>query len=100
MTRSFLHTPHTLASEKKLDPEIADWFSFAVEKASEVAVIAKAVTEGPAAVREQLEANAKSMQSRASSTRTNDPKVKERQSKITKEDYNRKSDFSNRITQQ
>ncbi|KAG8164178.1 hypothetical protein KVR01_006096 [Diaporthe batatas] len=97
---SLLHTPHTLASEKKLDPEIADWFSFASEKAVEVAVIAKAVTEGPAAVREQLEANAKSIQARATSTRTNDPKVKDRQSKITKADYNRKSEFPQRIAQQ
>ncbi|CZT10804.1 5-methyltetrahydropteroyltriglutamate-homocysteine methyltransferase [Rhynchosporium agropyri] len=97
---SLLHTPHTLASEKKLDPEIADWFSFAVEKASEVAIIAKAVTEGPAAVREQLEANAKSMQSRASSSRTNNAKVKERQSKITKEMYNRLSEFPTRIAAQ
>ena len=97
---SLLHTPHTLASEKKLDPEIADWFSFACEKAVEVAVIAKAVTEGPAAVREQLEANAKSVQARASSKRTNDPAVKERQSKITKEMYNRKSEFPTRIAAQ
>ncbi|CAI4217224.1 unnamed protein product [Parascedosporium putredinis] len=85
---------------KKLDAEIADWFSFASEKAVEVAVIAKAVTEGPAAVREQLEANAKSMNSRATSTRTNDPKVKERQAAITGEDYKRKSEFSVRIDQQ
>lgn len=97
---SLLHTPHTLASEKKLDPEIADWFSFASEKAVEVAVIAKAVTEGPVAVREALEANAKSIQSRASSKRTNDPKVKDRQSKITEEMYNRKSEFPIRIAQQ
>ncbi|PKS07008.1 hypothetical protein jhhlp_005605 [Lomentospora prolificans] len=97
---SLLHTPHTLASEKKLDPEIADWFSFASEKAVEVAIIAKAVTEGPAAVREQLEANAKSMNARATSTRTNDPKVKERQAAITEADYNRKSEFPVRIAQQ
>ncbi|KAF4998077.1 hypothetical protein FDECE_11893 [Fusarium decemcellulare] len=97
---SLLHTPHTLASEKKLDAEIADWFSFATEKASEIALIAKAVTEGPAAVREQLEANAKSMQARATSTRTNDPKVKDRQSKITEQDYNRKNEFPERISQQ
>jgi 5-methyltetrahydropteroyltriglutamate--homocysteine methyltransferase len=97
---SLLHTPHTLASEKKLDPEIADWFSFAVEKVAEVAIIAKAVSEGPAAVREHLEANAKSMQARATSKRTNDPKVKERQSKIAKSDYNRKSEFPVRIAQQ
>ncbi|KAM4059206.1 cobalamin-independent synthase, catalytic domain-containing protein [Hirsutella rhossiliensis] len=97
---SLLHTPHTLASEKKLDAEIADWFSFACEKAVEIALIAKAVTEGPAAVRQQLEANAKSMQSRATSTRTNDPKVKERQSKVTEQDHKRKSEFTTRITAQ
>ncbi|POS83565.1 UROD/MetE-like protein [Erysiphe pulchra] len=97
---SLLHTPHTLASEKKLDPEIADWFSFATEKASEVVVIAKAVTDGPESVKEQLEANAKSIQSRATSRRTNNPQVKERQSKVTSDMYNRKSQFPIRIAAQ
>ncbi|KAI1659130.1 cobalamin-independent methionine synthase [Daldinia decipiens] len=97
---SLLHTPHTLASEKKLDPEIADWFSFASEKTVEIAIIAKAVTEGPASVREALEANAKSLNARATSKRTNNPQVKERQSKITASDYNRKSEFPSRISQQ
>ena len=97
---SLLHTPHTLASEKKLDEEVRDWFSFAVEKTQELAIIAKAVTDGPASVREQLQANAKSMESRATSKRTNDPKVKERQSKITEEMFNRQSAFPTRIAQQ
>ncbi|KAI1389038.1 cobalamin-independent methionine synthase [Hypoxylon trugodes] len=97
---SLLHTPHTLASEKKLDPEIADWFSFASEKAVEIAVIAKAVTDGPASVREALEANAKSLNARATSKRTNNPQVKDRQSKIAPSDYNRKSEFPSRISQQ
>ncbi|MCJ1467190.1 methionine-synthesizing 5- methyltetrahydropteroyltriglutamate--homocysteine methyltransferase [Pseudocyphellaria aurata] len=97
---SLLHTPHTLASEKKLDAEVKDWFSFAVEKASEVVVIAKAVTDGPASVRDQLEANAKSVEARATSKRTNDEKVKSRQSQITEEMFNRKSPFPIRISQQ
>ena len=97
---SLLHTPHTLASEKKLDSEVRDWFSFAVEKTKELAIIAKAVTQGPASVREELEANAKSMESRATSKRTNDPKVKERQSKITEDMFNRRSPFPIRIAQQ
>ncbi|KAI9716015.1 MAG: homocysteine methyltransferase Met26 [Candelaria pacifica] len=97
---SLLHTPHTLESEKKLNSEVKDWFSFAVEKASEVAVIAKAVTDGPAAVREKLEANAKSVQARANSKRTNDPKVKDRQSKVSEDMYNRQSPFPTRIAQQ
>jgi len=97
---SLLHTPHTLASEKKLDPEIADWFSFASEKAHEIAIIAKAVTEGPASVSAVLEANAKSVHARASSSRTNDAKVKDRQSKVTEDMHNRKSEFPTRIAQQ
>lgn len=97
---SLLHTPHTLQSEKKLDAEVKDWFSFAVEKAHELAIIAKTVTEGPAAVREQLEANAKSVKARAESKLTNDPKVKERQSKLSEEMYNRKSSFPSRIAEQ
>ncbi|KAI9767513.1 MAG: methionine-synthesizing 5- methyltetrahydropteroyltriglutamate--homocysteine methyltransferase [Geoglossum umbratile] len=97
---SLLHTPHTLESEKKLNPEVRDWFSFAVEKAHELAVIAKAVTEGPATVREQLEANSKSMQSRSTSKLTNDPKVKDRQAKVTPKLYERKSPFPVRMSQQ
>ena len=97
---SLLHTPHTIASEKKLEAEVKDWFSFAVEKTKELAIIAKAVTDGPASVREELEANAKSMEAKATSKLTNDPKVKERQSKITDEMFNRKSPFPIRIAQQ
>ncbi|KAF7717381.1 Methionine synthase [Penicillium ucsense] len=97
---SLLHVPHTLESEKKLDPEVRDWFSFAVEKLTEVAVIAKAVTEGPSSVSAELEANAKSMHSRATSARTNDPKVKARQGAVTEEMHNRKSPFATRIAEQ
>ena len=97
---SLLHVPHTLASEKGLDAEVRDWFSFAVEKLSEVVVIAKAVTEGPSAVTAELEANAKSVQSRATSKRTNDPAVKARQAAVTPEMHNRASPFPVRIAEQ
>jgi 5-methyltetrahydropteroyltriglutamate--homocysteine methyltransferase len=97
---SLLHVPHTLASEKGLDAEVRDWFAFAVEKAAEVSVIAKAVTDGPATVREQLEANAASMKSRAESKRTNNPHVKDRQSKVTPELHNRQSEFPTRLAAQ
>lgn len=97
---SLLHTPHTLASEKKIKPEIADWFSFAVEKATEIAVIAKAVTEGPDSVKSQLEANAKSMQARASSSITNNQQVKERQQAVTEKMHNRLDSFPTRIAEQ
>jgi len=97
---SLLHTPHSLDSEKKLPTEVKDWFSFAVQKVSEVVVIAKAVNDGPAAVREALEANAKSMQARASSERTNNKAVKDRQASVTAEQHERKSAFPERYAQQ
>ena len=97
---SLLHTPHTLDSEKKLEAEVKDWFSFAVQKTRELSIIAKAVTDGPSSVREELEANAKSVEARATSAKTNDPKVKDRQSKITDDMFNRKSPFPSRISEQ
>jgi 5-methyltetrahydropteroyltriglutamate--homocysteine methyltransferase len=97
---SLLHTPHTLASEKKLDEEVRDWFSFASEKVHEVALIAKAVTSGPDSIREEIEANAKSMQSRATSKRTNNPDVKKRQEGVNAEMHNRQSPFDTRYAQQ
>ena len=97
---SLLHTPHTLESEKNLDAEVKDWFSFAVQKASEVALIAKAVTEGADSVRSEIEANAKSMQSRATSKRTNNADVKKRQDSVTKEMHERKSEFPTRYAEQ
>ncbi|KAF1987986.1 cobalamin-independent methionine synthase [Aulographum hederae CBS 113979] len=97
---SLLHVPHTLDSEKKLPEEVREWFSFAAQKVKEVSVIAKAVTEGPASVREELEANAKAMEARASSKRTNNPEVKDRQSKVTAEMHERKSEFPTRLAAQ
>ena len=97
---SLLHTPHTLASEKNLDPDVKEWFSFAVEKAHEVPIIAKAVTDGPAAVREELEKNAAAVKARSESARTNDPKVKDRQAKVTVDMHNRSSSFPTRIAAQ
>lgn len=97
---SLLHTPHTLASEKKLDEDVKDWFSFASEKVHEVAIVAKAATEGAAAVREQVEANAKSLQARAASKRTNNPEVKKRQESVTKQMHERQSVFKTRYEQQ
>ncbi|KAK4106077.1 cobalamin-independent methionine synthase [Parathielavia hyrcaniae] len=96
---SLLHTPHTLASEKKLPADVYEWFSFASEKVKEVAILAKAVTD-PESVRAELDANAAAMKSRSESSRTNDPKVKERQEQVTDAMHHRKSEFPARLEQQ
>ncbi len=96
---SLLHTPHTLASEKKLPADVYEWFSFASEKVKEVAILAKAVADAES-VRAELDANAASMKARAESTRTNDPAVKKRQSEVTAAMHDRKTGFESRYAQQ
>ncbi|SGY27639.1 BQ5605_C126g13338 [Microbotryum silenes-dioicae] len=96
---SLLHTPVTLANESKLKPEVKDWFSFATEKAAEVATIAKAV-ESPESVKEALEANATSIRARRDFEQNSDAAVRERVAAVTKEMYNRQSPFPERIAAQ
>ena len=96
---SLLHVPHTLASEKKLPADVYEWFSFAVEKVKEVAILAKAVVD-PESVRAELDANAAAMKSRAESARTNDPAVAERQAQVTDAMHHRQSDFETRYAKQ
>ncbi|KAK9469955.1 cobalamin-independent synthase [Lipomyces arxii] len=97
---SLLHTPVTLASEKKISSEIKDWFAFATEKVTEVVIIAKAVTVGVESVADELAANAKSIAARGSSSITNDTAVRERVSGITPEMAKRKSPFADRLAAQ
>ncbi|ANB13372.1 5-methyltetrahydropteroyltriglutamate-homocysteine S-methyltransferase [Sugiyamaella lignohabitans] len=95
---SLLHTPVDLANEKKLNPEIKDWFSFATQKLSEVVVIAKAVSGGN--VEAELEANKKSIDARAKSEITNDAAVRKRLSEVSEADTKRKSPFAARLAAQ
>jgi 5-methyltetrahydropteroyltriglutamate--homocysteine methyltransferase len=73
---SLLHVPVDLDSERKLDSEIRSWLAFALQKLDEIDVLATALNEGRSAVKQVLEANAAALQSRRTSTRVHDPKVK------------------------
>lgn len=92
---SLLHTPVTLASEKKLTPQQKDWFSFALEKASEVATIA-AVLSGSQdlAISAALDANKISIAKRREFESTSDDTVRKRVAAITPDQLERKSSFT------
>ncbi|KIL68080.1 hypothetical protein M378DRAFT_929279 [Amanita muscaria Koide BX008] len=92
---SLLHTPVTLASEKKLTPQQKDWFSFATEKASEVAVIAAVLSgsQNPT-VAAALAENKTSIARRREFERTSDDAVRRRVAAITPDMLDRKSPFS------
>jgi len=92
---SLLHTPVTLASEDKLTPDQKDWFSFALEKAEEVAVIA-AVLSGSqdSKIATALEANKVSIAKRRIFEHTSDDTVRKRVNAITPDQLERKSPFA------
>lgn len=91
---SLLHTPVTLASEKKLDPTHKDFFSFALEKAEEVAVIAAALSGSQdAKITAALEANRVSIAKRREFESTSDDAVRKRVAAIKPSDFERKSPF-------
>lgn len=91
---SLLHTPVTLASETKLTPEQKDWFSFALEKAGEVAVLAKVLSDSQdPTVAQKLEENKASIKKRRDFEHNSDDAVRKRVAAITPEQLQRKSPF-------
>jgi len=92
---SLLHTPVTLAAETKLSPEQKDWFSFALEKASEVTTIAAALSGSQdSAVTAALEENKVSIAKRREFESSSDDTVRKRVAAITPDMLDRKSPFS------
>jgi 5-methyltetrahydropteroyltriglutamate--homocysteine methyltransferase len=90
---SLLHTPIDLDRETALDAEIKDWLAFAVQKISELAVLAKALNQGRDAVRDILDAATAAVASRRSSTLINDPAVQARAAVIDAKLSRRASPF-------
>lgn len=92
---SLLHTPVTLASEKKLTAEQKNWFSFALEKASEVHIIA-AILSGSqdSSVSNALEANRTSIAKRREYEHTSNDAVRKRVAAITPDQLERKNPFA------
>lgn len=92
---SLLHTPVTIASEKKLTAAQKDWFSFAREKAHEVSILAKVLSNSQdAAISSAVKANEESIAKRREFERTSDDAVRKRVAAITPEMLERKSPFA------
>lgn len=91
---SLIHTPVTLSSETQITPEQKDWFSFAVEKAREVAVIAASLSGSQAAdVALALEANKVSVQKRLEFEKNSDDSVRKRVAAISPDMLERRSPY-------
>ncbi|KIM29580.1 hypothetical protein M408DRAFT_67761 [Serendipita vermifera MAFF 305830] len=94
---SLLHTPVTLESENKLTAEQKDWFSFALQKAGEVAVLASVLSDSQdSKISQLLEENKTSISKRRAFEHNSDDAVRKRVAAITPEDLKRKNPFPTR----
>ncbi|WP_462386953.1 5-methyltetrahydropteroyltriglutamate--homocysteine S-methyltransferase [Acidovorax sp. Q11] len=66
---SLLHVPFSLEAETQLDAEVKSWLAFAVEKLDELRVLATALSQGEAAVDDELHAARTALAARRASPR-------------------------------
>lgn len=83
---SLLHSPYSLKYEEKLDGELTNWLSFAVEKLDEVSVLSKLFfgEELSASEKDFAESNAKAVLSKKTSQKIHNNTVKSRVAAIKK----------------
>lgn len=91
-----LHVPVDLNSEKALDAELKTWLVFATQKLAEITIIAKAADGEESQVSNEIAANKKAIADRKTSTRINNPAVKQRVSDVNDSLMNRKNSYSKR----
>ncbi|MFF3066436.1 5-methyltetrahydropteroyltriglutamate--homocysteine S-methyltransferase [Oerskovia sp. NPDC057915] len=100
---SLLHVPHDVEDEDwtngSIDARLRDWLAFADQKVGEVAVLARALTDGRDAVADQLEASRAAVASRAVASGVVVPAVRERAAALTEGDFSR-GDYAERAAAQ
>ncbi len=96
---SLLHTPFTLKYEEKLNAEIKNWLSYAVQKLDEISLISKlffnSINSLSAKDKNVLNINKKAIKNRNTSTLIHDKVVQDRVDKFTK--FQRDGRYEDRI---
>ncbi len=96
---SLLHTPFTLKYEEKMDSEIKNWLSYAVEKLSEISLLSKFFFEGlehfTAEEHQHYKNNVQANHERKNSTRIHNEVVQKRTRTLSK--YERAGAYEERI---
>jgi 5-methyltetrahydropteroyltriglutamate--homocysteine methyltransferase len=94
---SLLHSPIDLKSETRLDDEVKSWFSFAIQKCGELALLTKALNNSDPA---SLETWSAPIRARANSFRVHNSAVAQRLAAIKAQDSHRLSPYQERAKAQ
>ncbi|MCB5188492.1 5-methyltetrahydropteroyltriglutamate--homocysteine S-methyltransferase [Methylobacillus caricis] len=97
---SLLHVPVDLDSEQRLDGEVKSWLAFAMQKLDELKILAAALRNGRASVKQALDANQAAIEARGNSHRVNNPAVKAALGELNAALGQRKSPYAQRAPKQ
>ncbi|WEB44545.1 5-methyltetrahydropteroyltriglutamate--homocysteine S-methyltransferase [Streptomyces yunnanensis] len=97
---SLLHVPLDAALERDIDPQIARWLAFARQKTTELATLARGLSQGTDTIAAELAANRADLASRANSVLTHDPAVRARAAAVTEADVRRSQAYGQRTVAQ
>ncbi|MCW5950769.1 MAG: 5-methyltetrahydropteroyltriglutamate--homocysteine S-methyltransferase [Propionibacteriaceae bacterium] len=96
---SLLHVPFDAQREAAVDPELASWLSFALQRLDEVRLVSQALNGDPAGA-EGLAASDAAQASRRASSRVHSPTVQARLEQVTPAWAQRNSPYPRRAEQQ
>jgi len=93
---SLLHAPVDLDDETALDPVLKKSLAFATQKLDEVAVLARGLNEGQAAIQRALDQSAEAQRARREDGRVHNPVVQKRLADLKPGDAERKGGYTER----
>ncbi len=86
---SLFHTPHDVDDEPLLGDQLKSWLAFADQKVGQVAILAKGLTAGRAAIQAELDAASAALSDRHAATGVRDGAVRARAASLTDADFSR-----------
>lgn len=96
---SLQHVPHDVADESELDSRLVSWLAFADQKTSQVVTLARGLSDGAAAIEDEVAAASAALADRQSAPGVRDGAVRERAAALTPEDFDR-GDYAARVAAQ
>jgi 5-methyltetrahydropteroyltriglutamate--homocysteine methyltransferase len=96
---SLFHTPHDVDDEPLLDARLKSWLAFADQKVGQIAVLARGLAEGTAAIQSQLDEASMALDDRHGAPGVRDGAVRLRAAALTDADFSR-GDYAARLEAQ
>jgi len=96
---SLQHVPHDVSDETELGARLVSWLAFADQKVDQVAILARGLQNGPAAIEQDLAAASVALEDRRSAPGVRDGAVRARTAALTPVDFDR-GDYETRVAAQ